>query len=147
MFVNLDANVKTAADGGQLGDFGVLHGDRVSDDENVQVKFALLIGRQQTQSEVEDGQVTDSTVEDWTVNIKVIVAEKECEDKTDDKEGVCDVSGRLNLEMTVHVKCEEKKGRRIDFFGKELDEMFLDFFCNFSLFHLGLSNNYFGKYA
>ena len=58
----------------------------------VQVKFPLLIGGKQTQSEVEDGEVPDSTVEDRTVNVKVVVTEEEGKDKTDGEEGVRNVS-------------------------------------------------------
>lgn len=142
VFVNLDTEVKTAANGVQLGDFWVLHGDWVSNDEEVQVKFPLFVGGQQTQSHVEDGEVPDSAVEDGTVNEEVVVTEEECEEKTDGEEGVGDVSGWLDLEMAVDVKCEEKGWRRVDFFGDEDDEMLLNLLDNWGVFHMELSNNY-----
>jgi hypothetical protein len=142
VFVNLDANIKTAAYCVEFADFRILHGYGVSYNEKIQIKFPLLICRNQTKSEVENGEVPDSAVEDWTVNVKMVVTKEKCEDKADGEEGVRNVSGWLNLEMAVNVKCEEEKGRRVDFFSKEHDEMFLNFLFNVRALHIEFSNYY-----
>ncbi len=139
--VNFDAEVQTAADGVKFGDFGELHGDCVSDDEKVQVKFPLLIGSEKAEGEVEDGKVTDAGVEDGTVNVKVIVTEDEGKEESDGKESVRDVLWRLDLEVPVDVKGEKEKRRRVDFFGDKEDEVVLDFLGKGDRGHIELSKN------
>jgi hypothetical protein len=139
--VNFDAEVQTAADGVQFGDFGELHGDCVSDDEKVQVKFPLFVSSEEAEGKVENGKVTDTGVEDGTVNVKVVVTEEEGEEKSDGKESVRDVLGRLDLEVSVHVKGEKEKGRRVDLFSDKEDEVVLDFLCKGDRGHIELSKN------
>ena len=72
----------------------------------------------------------------------MIVTEEKGEDQTNGKESVCNVIGRLNLEMAIDVECEEEKWRRIDLFGKELDEVLFNFLGKLRALHIELSNYY-----